>query len=88
MAVLRRYFDVLAQKIEDGDQVEGRGCDDNLCGICAIRTSRARLGVKVLTSVRIECCVVECFDQRPLCIAGHGVHLEITSDEKLAIHGC
>lgn len=40
VAVLCRDFDVLAQKIEDGDQVDGRGCDDNLCGMCAIRTSK------------------------------------------------
>jgi predicted nucleic acid-binding Zn ribbon protein len=52
------------------------------------KDKRARLGVKVLTSVRIQSCVVESLDQLPLCIAGRGVHLEITSNEKLAIHGC
>lgn len=52
------------------------------------KNEQVRLGVKVLTSVRIESSVIECFDQRPLCIARHRVHLKITSDEKLATHGC
>ncbi len=40
VAVLRRDFDVLAQKIEDGKQVQGRGGDDNLCGrICVMGMS-------------------------------------------------
>jgi len=42
---------------------------------------------RMLTDLRIESGFIECFDQHPLCFAGHGVHLEITSDEKLASHG-
>ena len=43
--------------------------------------------LRVLTGLRIESGIIERFDQCPLCFAGHGVHLEITSDEKLASHG-
>lgn len=87
MAVLRRDFDVLAQKIEDGNQVQGRGGNDNLCD--RIWISRRDRGVKsTLTGLRIEGGVIERFDQRPLRFAGRRVHLEITTNEKLAGHGC
>jgi hypothetical protein len=40
-----------------------------------------------LTCAGIKGGFIECFDQRPLCIAGRGIHFEVASDEKLASHG-
>jgi hypothetical protein len=31
VAGLSRDLDVFAQKIQDGDQIQGRGCNDDLC---------------------------------------------------------
>ena len=33
VAVLSRDLDVFAQKVEDGDEVQGRGGDDDLCDL-------------------------------------------------------
>jgi hypothetical protein len=40
-----------------------------------------------LTSVGIKSGIVKDLDQRPLCFAGRGIHLEVASNEKLASHG-
>ena len=40
-----------------------------------------------LTGVGIKSGIVEGLDQRPLCFAGRGIHLEVASYEKLASHG-
>ena len=45
VAVLSRDLDVFAQKVDDGDQIQGRGCDDDLCnGI--VRSSGREGGVR------------------------------------------
>jgi hypothetical protein len=41
----------------------------------------------LLTGVGIKGGLIDCFNQRPLCIAGRGIHFEVASDEKLASHG-
>jgi hypothetical protein len=41
----------------------------------------------LLACVGIKRGIIECFDQRPLCVAGRGIHFEVASDEKLASHG-
>ena len=40
-----------------------------------------------LTCVGIKGGFIEGFNQRPLCLAGRGIHFEVASDEKLASHG-
>jgi hypothetical protein len=35
----------------------------------------------------VESGLVKYFDQCPLCFSGRGIHLEVSSDEKLAGHG-
>jgi hypothetical protein len=40
----------------------------------------------LLTGLRVESGLVEYLEQRPLCFAGRGVHLKVSSDEKLARH--
>ena len=86
MAVLRRDLDVFAQKFENGDQVQRRRCDDNLCGQNRRFIDSKGVG-SLLTSPRVESGLVEYLDERPLCFAGRGVHLKVSSDEKLASHG-
>jgi hypothetical protein len=54
---------------------------------CQVEKGRWGNKNNLLTCVGIKSGIIEGFDQRPLCVAGRGIHFEVASDEKLASHG-